>query len=96
MSLEMSKQMWGSLSTDFIVKLLESQAVFDFVTNWTNRFARKVRFVEGMRTDIAVNAAQLFFANISKVHGCPNSILSNLDLMFISAFKKHSVRQLVV
>jgi len=89
MSLEMPKRRWGSLATDFIVKLPETKDGFDCITTWVDRLTRRVHFVKSKSSDTAVDTAKSFFANIFKLHGLPDNIVSDRDPKFTSEFWKH-------
>ena len=86
MSLEMPERRWGSLATDFIVKLPKTSDGYDAVTTWVDRLTRRVHFLKSRSTDTAVDAANAFFSNIFKLHGLPDSIVSDRDPKFTSEF----------
>lgn len=84
MSLEIPKRRWGSLATDFIVKLPKNKDCYDCITTWVDRLARRVHFLKRKRTATAVDTAESFFANIFKLHGFPDNIVSDRDPKFSS------------
>lgn len=88
MSLEMPERRWGSLATDFIVQLPKTKDGYDAITTWVDRLTRRVHFLKCKTSDTAVNVADAFFANIFKLHGLPDSIVSDRDSKFTSAFWK--------
>ena len=92
MSLEMPKRRWGSLATDFIVKLPITKDGYDCITTWVDRLTRRVHFVKSKSTDTAVDTAQSFFSNIFKLHGLPDNIVSDRDPKFTSEFWKHLMK----
>jgi hypothetical protein len=70
---------------DFITSLPKAQGkdciyvVFDRLTNFTHFFA--------IPTDYrAVQVAELFFKEIFRLHGLPQSIVNNRDSRFINTF----------
>ena len=88
MSLEMPERRWGSLATDFIVQLPRTKDGYDAITTWVDRLTRRVHFVKSKTTDTATDVADSFFANIFKLHGLPDNIVSDRDPKFTSAFWK--------
>ena len=92
MSLELPDRRWGSLATDFIVKLPKTKDGFDAITTWVDRLTRRVHFVKSKTTDTAVDTASSFFSNIFKLHGLPDNIVSDRDAKFTSAFWKELMK----
>ena len=88
MSLEMPDRRWGALATDFIVKLPKTKDGYDAITTWVDRMTRRVHFLKCKGTDTAVETANAFFSNIFKLHGLPDSIVSDRDPKFTSEFWK--------
>lgn len=88
MSLEMPERRWGSLATDFIVHLPKTKGGFDAITTWVDRLTRRVHFLKCKTSDTAVDVADAFFANIFKLHGLPDSLVSDRDSKFTSEFWK--------
>jgi len=87
-SLEMPERRWGSLATDFIVHLPKTKDGYDAITTWVDRLTRRVHFLKCKTSDTAVDVADAFFANIFKLHGLPDNIVSDRDSKFTSAFWK--------
>ena len=92
MSLEMPDRRWGALATDFIVKLPKTKDGYDAVTTWVDRLTRRVHFFKSKTTDTAVDTANAFFTNIFKLHGLPDSIVSDRDPKFTSEFWKRLMK----
>ena len=86
LSLEVPDRRWGSISSDFIVKLPKTKNGFDCITTYVDRLSRRVHFVTSKETDTAVDVANSFFSNIFKHHGMPDSIVSDRDTKFTSKF----------
>jgi len=91
-SLEMPDRRWGSLATDFIVRLPKTKEGYDAITTWVDRLTRRVHFVRCKTSDNAVDVANAFFANIFKLHGLPDSIVSDRDSKFTSEFWKRLMK----
>jgi len=87
-SLEMPERRWGSLATDFIVKLPKTKNGYDAITTWVDRLTRRVHFIKSRTTDSAVDVANSFFEEIFKHHGLPDNIVSDRDPKFTSEFWK--------
>jgi len=85
-SLEMPERRWGSLATDFIVKLPKTKDGYDAITTWVDRLTRRVHFLKCNTSDTAVDVADAFFSNIFKLHGLPDNIVSDRDSKFTSEF----------
>ena len=87
--LDIPSRRWGSLATDFIVKLPKTKRGFDCITTWVDRLSRRVHFIPSHTTDTATDVADSFFNNIFKLHGLPDNIVSDRDPKFTSKFWKH-------
>ena len=74
-SLEVPDRRWGSIATDFIVSLPKTQNGYDCITTWVDRLSRRVHFMSSKEVD----SANAFFANVFKLHGLPDSIVSDRD-----------------
>lgn len=87
--LDVPTRRWGSVSTDFIVKLPTTKNGFDCITTWVDRLSRRVHFIPSKVTDTAVDVANQFFTCIFKLHGLPDSVVSDRDPKFTSKFWVH-------
>lgn len=87
-SLEIPDRRWGSIATDFIVALPKTKNGYNCITTWVDRLSRRVHFIPSKEEDTAVDSANAFFANIFKLHGIPDSIVSDRDPKFTSKFWK--------
>jgi len=84
--LDVPLRRWGSIGTDFIVGLPKTRNGVDAITTWVDRLSRRVRFIACKETDTAVDVAEAFFAHIFKLHGLPDSVVSDRDPKFTSKF----------
>lgn len=80
---------WGSISTDFITHLPVAAQGFNFNYHNCLSVLPWVHFLASSDSVSAVDAANAFFKEISRLHGLPDSIISNRDSKFTSAFLKH-------
>ena len=87
-SLEVPNRRWGSVATDFIVSLPKTRSGYNCITTWVDRLSRRVHFIPSNEGDTAVDSANAFFSNIFKLHGLPDSIVSDRDPKFTSKFWK--------
>uniref|UniRef100_A0A1J3DX06 Transposon Tf2-9 polyprotein n=1 Tax=Noccaea caerulescens TaxID=107243 RepID=A0A1J3DX06_NOCCA len=76
---------WSDNSMDFIDGLplsLGKSVIFVVV----DRLTKAAHFMALAHPYTAVSVAQLFLDNIFKLHGLPNSIVSDIDAVFLSEF----------
>lgn len=85
--LEIASRPWSSISMDFIVKLPLSNG-FDSVLVVVDRFTKMSHFFAVNKSINAASLARLILDNIVKLHGFPDSIISDRGPQFISQFWK--------
>lgn len=76
---------WREIAMDFITGLPKSQG-FEVIWVVVDRFSRYAHFVALQHPISAKGLAQTFFDNIYKLHGLPESIVSDRDSLFLSEF----------
>ncbi|KAK9058307.1 hypothetical protein SSX86_023148 [Deinandra increscens subsp. villosa] len=84
---------WLDISMDFITHLPCSRgktAIWVIV----DRFSKFAHFIALPKTYTAVSLASTFLREIYRLHGLPNSILSDRDPLFLSRFWKELFKQL--
>lgn len=84
--LELPSRRWGSIATDFIVGLPPTKKGFDSITTYVDRFSKRVHFIPTSATASSKKVAQDFFDTIFKIHGLPDSIVSDRDPRFTANF----------
>ena len=84
--LDVPKNIWESLSMDFITHLPVTKAGFDAIFVVVDRLSKMAHFIPAKTTDTAADSAMRFFASIYRLHGLPNEIVSDRDPKFTGHF----------
>lgn len=78
---------WRDLSMDFVEGLPKSQG-YNVIMVVMDRFTKFPHFIAVKHPYTAPTIAQLFMDNIVKLHGLPQSIITDRDTIFVSSFWK--------
>ena len=89
--LAIPEEVWTDISMDFIDGLPPSQGKTTILVV-VDRLTKYAHFYPLAHLDIAIIVAQVFVDNIVKLHGIPQSIVSDRDKVFTSNFWKELFR----
>jgi len=84
---EVPKRPWQHILVDFITKLLVSKG-HDSILVVCDRFSKMSHFVAITEKMMAEELARLFRNNVWKLHGLPESVISNRGLQFAAGLTK--------
>jgi len=78
---------WSHILADFITKLPLAQG-YDAILVVCDRFSKMVHFIATMEKMSAEGLAKLFWDHVWKLHGLPESIISDRGVQFVAGMMK--------
>jgi len=81
------EKLWSHILADFITKLPLAQG-YDAILVVCNRFSKMAHFIATMEKTSAEELTKLFRDHVWKLHGLPESIISNRGVQFAAGLMR--------
>ncbi|GJP62189.1 hypothetical protein CLOP_g19278 [Closterium sp. NIES-67] len=80
---------WQHVTMDYVTGLLAGPSGNDAILVVVDRLTKMAHFIACQQSITAEQTAQLFLANVIRLHGLPSAIISDRDPKFTSNFWRH-------
>ena len=84
--LQMPNRKWGSISMDFVTNLPVTSRKNDTILIVVDRLSKMAHYIPMQLKSTAEKVARILNAHVFKLHGLPDSIISDRDVRFTSNF----------
>jgi hypothetical protein len=92
--LPIPQRRWQQVTMDLITQLPKSKNGYDAIVVFVDKLSKMVHYAPTNTSVDAVELAKLFISNVVRLHGVPESIVSDRDVRFTSNFWKSMWSQL--